>query len=52
MKRRAIWGAVILTLAIATVFLLIRCGYIQNDLHVTGEDEEWDQPGQSSIHWV
>lgn len=52
MKRRAIWGAVILALAIATVFVLIRCGYIQNYPAFAREDEEWPRLGTSSKDWA
>ncbi len=51
MKRLAIWGAVILALAVATVFVLIRCGYVHRGFILTGE-EKWERLGGSSTFWV
>jgi hypothetical protein len=50
MKRLAIWGTVILTLVVATVFVLIHCGYVHRGLF-TGE-EKWEQPGETNTYWV
>lgn len=52
MKRRAVWGVFILALVVATVFLLVRCGYIQSGLGFAGEDVEWGRPGGSSTNWA
>lgn len=51
MKRLAIWGAVIITLAGAAVFVLIRCGYVHRGLVFTVE-EKWEREGETSTYWV